>query len=216
MFAPWSRWVRLLVVLLLAGAGIVGVPAIREGILRAAGWALVVDERVVPTDIVVVTTDSDGAGVLEAADLVHSGIAPRVAVFADPPDAVDQEFRRRGVPYEDRAAVSTRQLTALGVTAIEQIPRAVTGTEDEGRVLPDWCEQRQFRSIIVVSMADHSRRLRRVLHRAMRDHPTNVIIRVARYSEFNPDHWWETRGGIRTAIVELQKLLFDVIRHPFS
>jgi hypothetical protein len=214
--APWSRWVRLFGVAVLAGAVIIAVPAVREGILRAAGWALVVDEPLEPSDIVVVTADSDGAGVLEAAALVHSGIAPRVAVFADPPDAVDQEFLRRGVPYEDRAAVSTRQLTALGVTAIEQIPRAVAGTKDEGRVLPDWCDQHQFRSIIVVSLADHSRRLLRVLHRAMRGRPTRVMIRVARYSDFDPDHWWATHGGIRTEIGELQKLLLDVVRHPFS
>jgi len=201
---------------LLAGAVIVGVPAIRGPILRAAGWALVFDEPVEPADIVVVTIDADGAGVLEAADLVHSGIARRVAVFSDPPDAVDQEFIRRGIPYEDAAARSTRQLESLGITAIEQIPRAVAGTEDEGQVLPDWCDQRQFRSIVVVSTPDHSRRLHRVLHRAMRGHQTRVMIRITRRSAFDPDRWWETRGGIRTEIIELEKLLFDVVRHPIS
>jgi len=216
MMAQPPRWARILVVVLLAGAVIVGVPAIRGPILRAAGWALVFDEPVEPADIVVVTIDADGAGVLEAADLVHSGIARRVAVFSDPPDAVDQEFIRRGIPYEDAAARSTRQLESLGITAIEQIPRAVAGTEDEGQVLPDWCDQRQFRSIVVVSTPDHSRRLHRVLHRAMRGHQTRVMIRITRRSAFDPDRWWETRGGIRTEIIELEKLLFDVVRHPIS
>ena len=216
MMAQPPRWARILVVVLLAGAVIVGVPAIRGPILRAAGWALVFVEPVEPADIVVVTIDADGAGVLEAADLVHSGIARRVAVFSDPPDAVDQEFIRRGIPYEDAAARSTRQLESLGITAIEQIPRAVAGTEDEGQVLPDWCDQRQFRSIVVVSTPDHSRRLHRVLHRAMRGHQTRVMIRITRRSAFDPDRWWETRGGIRTEIIELEKLLFDVVRHPIS
>jgi hypothetical protein len=56
---------------------------------------LIVDEPFEPADIVIVTVDADGAGVLEAADLVHIGIAFRVAVFADPPDAVYRELLRR-------------------------------------------------------------------------------------------------------------------------
>ena len=216
MSVRWPRGVRLAVVLLLAAAVAVGAPAIREPVLRAAGRALVFDEPVEPADLVVVPVDAGGAGVLEAADLVRSGIAGRVAVFADPPDAVDREFSRRGVRYEDRAAWSVRHLQLLGVTAIEPTPRPVAGTEDVGAVLPDWCAQRQFRSIVVVSTPDHSRRLHRVLQRAMRDSPTRVRIRVTRHSGFDPDRWWETRGGTRTAVIELQKLLFDLIRHPLS
>jgi hypothetical protein len=32
----------------------------------------------------------------------------------------------------------------------------------------------------------------------------------------DPDRWWETRRGVRTEIVELQKLLLDVVLHPMS
>src|SRR5438034_384150 len=70
--------------------------------------------------------------------------------------------------------------------------------------------------IVVVTSADHSRRLRRVLRRATNGQPTRVMIRSARRSEFNPDRWWENRTSIRTGIVELQKLLLDVVRHPIS
>ena len=216
MNAQWPRWAWILAVVSLASAVIVSVPAIRVPTLRAAGWALVVNESVEPADIVVVAVNADGAGALEAADLVHMGIAPRAAVFADPPDSVDQEFIRRGIPYEDSAARTTRQLESLGVKAIEQIPRTFSGTEAEGEVLPDWCHQRQFRAVVVVSTPDHSRRLYRVLHRAMKGHQTKVIVRVTRHSAFDPDRWWETRGGTRTAIIELQKLLLDVLLHPIS
>lgn len=216
MIAQWPRWARILAVTVLAGAIVVGIPAIRAPILRAAGWALVVDDAVEPADVIVVAADADGAGVLEAADLVHSGIATRVAVFADPPDSVDREFIRRGVAYEDAAARSARQLRSLGVTAIEQIPRAVAGTEAESRALRAWCDQHQVRSVVVVSTADHSRRLRRVLRRSMKGHETRVTVRPARHSAFDPDRWWETRDGIRTQIIELEKLLLDVMRHPIS
>jgi hypothetical protein len=173
-----------------------------------------VNEPIELADIIVVAAEADSAGVLEAADLVHSGVAARVAVFADPPDAIDREFIRRGIAYEDRAARSERQLKSLGVMSIEQIPRVVAGTEAEGQVLPAWCDKNKFHSIIVVSTPDHSRRLHRVLRRSMQGHQTRVMVRPTRYSGFDPDQWWATREGIRTAIIELQKLLLDVIRHP--
>ena len=213
MSAPRPRWIALAVAL----AGALAVAFVfREAALRALGRALVVDELDGPADIIVVSTEADGAGVLEAADLVHSGIATRVAVFADPPDAVDREFVRRGVPYEDSAATSMRQLRSLGVRAVEEIPRAVAGSEAEAELLPGWCAQNHFRAVVVVSTTDHSRRLSRMLRRAMKGRETAIVIRPTRYSGFKPDRWWKTRDGIRTEITELEKLLFDVVAHPFS
>jgi hypothetical protein len=102
--AGWatSGWVPILVVATLVAATIVAVPCVRRPVLRAAGWALVVNERITPADIIVISLDAGGAGALEAADLVQSGIAPRVAVFSGPPSLEDHEFIRRGVPYENK------------------------------------------------------------------------------------------------------------------
>jgi len=199
-----------------AATAIIAFPSVREIILRAAGWALVVDEPIAPADIIVVALDAGGAGALEAADLVQSGIATRVAVFTDPPSGEDHEFIRRGLPYEDASARQIRQLRWLGVTEVVQIPRTDAGTGGEGQVLPPWCDQHQFGSIVFVAARDHSRRLRRVLNRVMKGHPTRVTVQPARYSSFDPDRWWETRDGVRTGIVELQKLVLDVVLHPMS
>jgi hypothetical protein len=174
-----------------------------------------VNEPVASADIIVLTLDSGGAGALEAADLVQSGVSKRVAVFMDPPSGEDHEFIRRGLPYEDASATQIRQLRSLGVTDVVQISR-VDGTEGEGRVLPTWCDEHQLRSIVFVATKDHSRRSRRVLDRVMKGHPTRVTVQPARYSSFDPDRWWETRGGVRTEIFELQKLLLDVVLHPMS
>src|SRR5215510_7738069 len=135
------RWASILVVVVtLAAAAIVAVPSIRESVLRAAGWALVVNEPIAPADVIVVSLASGGAGALEAADLVESGIATRVAVFTDPPSGEDHEFIRRGLPYEDASARQVRQLTLLGVMDVMQIPLTEAGTEGEGQVFPAWCE----------------------------------------------------------------------------
>jgi len=213
MIFRWPRWASpILAVLALAAFAIIAIRSIREPVLRAAGWALVVNEPVASADIIVLSLDSDGAGALEAADLVQSGISKRVAVFMDPPSGGDFEFIRRGLPYEDAAARQIRQLRSLGVTDVVQISR-IDGAE--GEVLPPWCDEHQFRSLMFVATKDHSRRWRRVLDRIMEGHPTRVTVQPTRYSSFDPDRWWKTRGGVRTEIVELQKLFLDVVLHPF-
>jgi len=207
---------RRLLIVALVTAIVVSIAA-RESLLRAAGRVLVIDEPIEPADVIVIAIAADGAGVLEAADLFHAGLASRVAVFADPPNAVDQEFLRRGLPYDDEAARSTTSLHALGVANVGTIPLGVVGgTEAEGRVLPAWCDAQQLAAIVVVTTTDHSRRLSRVLRRAMKGHTTKVTVRAARHSPFNPDRWWDDRDAVRIQIVELEKLVLDVIRHPLS
>jgi hypothetical protein len=202
--------------LALAAFAIVAIRSLWEPVLRAAGRALVVNsEPVGPADVVVLTIDSNGAGALEAADLVQRGLSKRVAVFEDPPSREGSEFVRRGLLYEDKGVRQIRQLRTLGVTDVVQISQ-VNGTGDEGHALPLWADEQHLRSIVVVAAKDHSRRMQRVLERAMRGHPTHVTVQAARYSSFDPDRWWETRDGTRTAIIELQKLLLDIVLHPMS
>ena len=110
----------------------------------------------------------------------------------------------------------TSLLVSLGVASVERLPTAAAGTEAEGSMLALWCDEHLVRSAVVVSTPDHARRLRRVLRRAFNGHQARVSVRSARYAAFAPDDWWETRDGIRTEIVELEKLLLDVARHPFS
>ena len=220
MSSRQPRWVPILALVALVAATIVAVTSVRESLLRAAGWALVINEPIAPADIIVLSVDSGGAGALEAADLVQSGIATRVAVFSDPPTGEDHEFIRRGLFYEDAAARQICQLGWLGVTDVVQIPRTEAeteaGTEGEGQLLPPWCDQHQFRSVVLVTTRDHSRRFRRVLNRVMKGHPTRVTVQPARYSSFEPDRWWKTRGGVRIEISELQKLVLDAVLHPLS
>lgn len=201
--------------MVLAAAALILRP-IRDELLREAGRALVAADAPVHADEIVIAVDADGAGVLEAADLAHAHLSQRVAVFADPPDATDREFLHRGLPYHDAAALETRQLRLLGVSDVEVIPRPVEGTHDEGGALLRWCAERGYRTILFVSTADHSRRTRRVLHRELSGSSVVVHVVYSKYSRFDPDAWWHAREGVRVEIVEGEKLLLDLLRHPFS
>jgi hypothetical protein len=190
------------------------VPASRHALLRGAGWMLVAEDPPVAADIIVVSTDSLGAGLLEAGRLYASGFATRVALFEHQPGPVQAELVRRGLPHLDLQAWSIDLLHALGVTQISVIP-PVVGTNDEGVVLRKWCKANAIHSVLFVSVADHSRRSRRVLNRALRQDGITVTVRWARLSQFDPDTWWHTRNGQRVEIVESQKLFADILRHPF-
>ena len=192
------------------------IPASRMQILAMAGQILVVQQSAAKADVIAVALDADGAGALEAADLVHRGVCPQVAVFEDPPSKVDLEFLRRGLPYEDRAADTTRQLHALKVQNVTEIPRNASGSEEEGDILPSWSEQHGYRTVILVTSSDHSRRLNRILRRSSRGYQIRVFIQPSPYSEFDPHSWWKSREGVRTEIVEFQKLALDLVRHPLS
>jgi uncharacterized SAM-binding protein YcdF (DUF218 family) len=191
-----------------------GVPASRHSLLRSVGWALVAQDAPAKADVIVIAVDAKGAGILEAAGLLRAGFAPRIAIFDPPITQVQREFARRGVEYVEPGISSIQLLRALGIGDIAVIP-AADGTVEEGRVLQQWCAANSVHSMLFVSVADHSRRTRRVLDRALGRHGVSVRVRYSRYSEFDPDSWWLTRGGQRIQAVESEKLLLDLLSHPF-
>lgn len=212
-----TQWGPIIVLaILLVGAGTMLVPTIRRSILRGAGHALVATDPLEPADLIVVMFDTEGGGALEAADLVRSGIGSRVAVFADPPDPiVDREFLRRGVPYEDMAARETRQLQAIGIDNVDKIPKPASDAKD-GPILASWCDQHHFHSVIIITNLTESRLVRRIFHRSLKSHHVRVLVRSAPYGDFDPDRWWRSHSGIRSAIGALENLVIDIVQHPLS
>ena len=66
MIFRWPRLVLILMALASAAFAIIAIRPFREPVLRAAGWALVVNEPVASADIIVLSLDSGSAGALEA------------------------------------------------------------------------------------------------------------------------------------------------------
>jgi microcompartment protein CcmK/EutM len=210
-----QRVLIVLLVIILASVTALVVPAVRAPVLQGLGGLLVAPEPALGrADVIVVAVDAGGAGVLEAADLVAAGVSQRVAAFAPPTSPVDLELLRRGAPVEDLESRYALQLRALGVGETMTLPR-VSGSEEQALVLPDWCERHGIRSIVLVTSWHHSRRLGRLLERSLKDQPIVATVRISRYTEAGADRWWETRQGARIGIIELQKLLWDFVRHPW-
>jgi hypothetical protein len=210
-----GRWLAgvaaALVVLLTIGF------AARAPLLRSVGRLLVADDPPGRADVIVVAVDAGEAGALEAADLVAAGVSSRVAVFATPDDRADAEFVRRGLTPSNDGAYAVRRLELLGVASAELIPIRVEGSTEQPPALDRWCAERgPFASALVVTNRDHSRRVRRVMRRGAVTHCGRVSVRGSRYSDFDPQDWWQERSKTRTFFEETAKLLVDVAMHPFS
>jgi hypothetical protein len=195
-------------------AGGILVLTVRTSILRALGSSLVVDERLAYAEVVLVPAWTDEAGLLEAADLVHRRLAPGVALIIGRPGPASAELMKRGITSSGESW-RARLVRDLGVAKVEEITVPEDGTDAEGPVMAAWLSQHGFRKAIVVSTADHSRRLRRILDRSSKHQALELIVHVARFSTFHPDRWWQTRTGWRIALVEFEKLALDVVLHPF-
>ena len=204
---------RLLLALLIA---FVVVFSFRTSIGRAMGRALIAEDPLETADVIVVPEWTLSAGALEAADLVHRGIAPSVLVLVKPEEPSTRELVRRGILSAHQSMWLVGLLGQLGVQTVDQIEGSDGGTRAEASALAAWCLQRRVGTIIVITTLDHSRRVSRVLRRSMRGGDTKVIVRSTRYARFDPERWWETRDSVRTEIVELQKLLVDFVSHPLS
>jgi hypothetical protein len=188
---------------------------LRVPLLRASGGALVAQDQLASADLVIVPEWSGNPGALEAVDLVRSGNARGVAVLLAPSGRADYELDRRGINAAEFHDWLKGVISALGVP-VQNIPSPASGTEAEAVLLLTWCTRNGIRSIIVVTSTDHSRRVRRVLRRTLAAGGIRIVVRAARYSEFDPDAWWKSRDGVRTEIVELEKLALDIVRHPFN
>ena len=210
---------RFALVLFVAALGIVLVtPALRVRILTDMGRYLIHNDPLATADAIVIAVDGSGPEVLEAADLVREGQAGKVWVLAGPPDLLGQEFARHGLPDSDKATVAVQTLHALGVKDAQMATPRVDGSNSETAMLPRWCVSHQYGKVIFIVVADHSYRVRRMLDRALVDSGIDADIRihVSRYAPFKADGWWSGRGGVRTLIVEYQKLMLDLLSHPLS
>jgi hypothetical protein len=203
---------RVLLALAASGLLIALVPSIRTPILQATGGLLIVNDPVEPVDVAVMTEASE-AGELELSDLFHDRVTPRVMILTAAPTTADLDLVRRGVRVED---VRVTRLLKLGIPpdAIMTVEAGEGGTTEGTEALAAWVADHPSRVLVVVSPT-HTRRYRRALRRMW---PANVPpprVRYPRAATFRAEDWWESRRTLRDGVFELQKLAWDVLRHPW-
>jgi DUF218 domain len=160
----------------------------RHPLLRLAGGFWIVDDGPAYSDAIVILGDDNYGGdrAERAAELFKAGWAPRVVASG--------RFLR---PYASIAELEEHDLKDDGVPqdAIIRFEHRANNTKEEAADLRQLIQQRGWKRILLVTSSYHTRRSRYICARTF---PAGTVLRVvpARDSEYDPDHWWETRRGL--------------------
>lgn len=167
---------------------------VRRPLLRAAGDFWVVDEPLQNADAIILLSDDNYTAdrASRAAELYRSGSAPRIV-------ASGRVLR----PYAGIAELMQRDLTERGVPAgaVVRFPHTAENTREEARALKQLVAEGGWRRVLVVTSNYHTRRSRYIFRRVF---PAGVEMRVAaaRDSAYDPNHWWESRRGLKLFLHE--------------
>ena len=177
--------------------------------------ALIVEDALVPADAIILTVDAIPNAGVDALRLLQAGIASHVAVFGETLDPADDQKREGGWIPDRGIEQRLRELAEIGLTDVTVIHPFVSGTREEAKALAVWCRSHNIHRVIVFTVPDHSRRVRRVLRRVLRDQ-TEIRVRPAHGSAAHPIFGDGAHLDLPTIIRELAKLGVDVVMHPLG
>lgn len=172
-----------------------------------ADW-LVINERPVQSDVIVVPSGQVHARIPKAAELIHQGYAQ--ALFVTAGGDLDQTFLLMGMRVTDRDVL-------VRLIARERIPPEmvtmgphVPSTFADAVVFRDYARAHHTQSAILVTSHLHARRARWTYRRVLAGLPVRLITVDAPQSDFPVDHWWRNEDGLLNVINEYLKIGFYV------
>lgn len=208
------RTLKLALLLLLAAAGLLCVPAVRESVLPpVAGW-LDLDQSPECTPWVLILPGDETRRSLTAAGLVRIGLAQDVLIPENPESADVKD----GITLPT-AQISRRILRHAGIAddQILLLRSQSRTTFDDARALADFLRDREPR-VTVVTSAFHTRRASFVFRKVFGTDANRIRVVSAPNPGFDNSNWWHRREGLRLILTEYLKLAYYFVRytHPIT
>lgn len=177
-----NRWLvalSLLLVLLVAGLWI---------FLHLGTW-LVFQDPLAPADVIVVLSGHMPYRALEAARLYEQKAAPQVWVTH--PVGPGEQLAGMNIPFVGEDFYSQRVLMARNVPAlsIRILPGPSANTAAEIEEVARLAREAGMRTVVIVTSAPHTRRVRAIWKRLVGDSP-QLIVRHPVDDSFNAARWW--------------------------
>ncbi|HYK40301.1 MAG TPA: YdcF family protein [Candidatus Eremiobacteraceae bacterium] len=177
-------------VLLLAGLYLV-----RHPLLRYTGESLIVEDPLQKADaIIVLSMDNFYADrATRCAEIYRQGFAPlvvasgeRLRPFAGVAELMEHDLLERGIPKDK----------------IVRFAHDSENTREEAEALAKFASEKKWKSVIVVTSNYRTRRARYIFARIF---PGNISVNIAaaRDGDFDPEHWYEKRKGIKLFVREV-------------
>ena len=186
-------WLRILLALaLLALASPLWLPAI--------GLALVVADPLAHADALVPL--AGGANrVKYAAELFQAGYADWLVAS----DVAPSRGPDGGLLSRENA--TTAIISGVPATALRATERQVFSTYTEAEAIRELAHRAGWRSLIIVTSPQHTRRAQAIFRTVFADDPIVIIVRPVVGYSYRPTAWWEDKDERWQTLLEYVKLL---------
>jgi uncharacterized SAM-binding protein YcdF (DUF218 family) len=157
-------------------------------VLHAGTW-LVVQDPLAPAQVIVVLSGRMPERAIEAARLYEQNAAPEV--WVSQPVSPTSELAEMHIPFVGEDFYNRRVLMALSVPAdvIRVFPQPIVNTEQEIEEIGRLTRGTEIRTVIIVTSAPHTRRVRAIWNHLIGDSP-RLIVRHPVDDPFDAGHWW--------------------------
>ena len=177
-----NRWIAGLSILFVLAIAVFWI------FLRLGTW-LVVQDPLAPAEVIVVLSGHMPYRAMEAARLYGKKAAPQVWVTQ--PVSPAEQLAKMRIPFVGEDFYSQRVLMALNVPAlaIRILPDPAANTAQEIEEIGRMAREANIRTVVIVTSAPHTRRVRAIWKRLVGDSP-RLIVRHPIDDSFNAQRWW--------------------------
>ncbi len=176
------------------------------GLFIAAGKFLVYTDPLEHVDVIAVLSGNDESRVREAAELYHQGIAYNIIL-----SRTNQTFGEYELPYTMLQKEMLKELDIPGSAVyIAEITAKNTGQEASG--IKKRMYDLGYSSVMVVTDAWHTRRVKMIFSDSFRNTGFKVLIHPVPESGYNKYLWWLTTDGWSKTISEYIRIFGYIIK----
>jgi uncharacterized SAM-binding protein YcdF (DUF218 family) len=177
----------------------------RVPLLTDLAEAWVVNDPVTKADAIVILGGGLENRPFAAAKLFHDGVAPQV-LYMDVRLSPAEEL---GVSLPEKEQ-TRRILSSNGVpeTAMTAIGSGVGSTYDESRAVRAWVEKTGAKSIVIPTDPFHTRRVRWIFARELRDTKTQIHVVAIKPLRYGIEDWWKHEEGLIAFQNEVIKYIY--------
>ncbi|MDZ4800748.1 MAG: YdcF family protein [Bryobacteraceae bacterium] len=151
--------------------------------------------------ILVLAGDQKGERVMKACELATAGLAPRVLV-SGPTDIYGRNEANLAVEFAVKHGCPQSLLEPVAIQAFS--------TEEEASEFERELRARNITRLLIVTSNYHTARAGRIFRRRL-GNAVEVRMFAAPDRLFDPDRWWQSREGQKTAFYEWSKTVSMVV-----
>jgi uncharacterized SAM-binding protein YcdF (DUF218 family) len=170
--------------------GVLGILFLLSFIFRGAGNFLVIDEKPIKSDVIIVLSGGRIDRLEKGVELYKKGFAPYLMISNGNEESLFKAAMNMGVP--SRSII------------LENHARSTT---DNALFTIKLMEKHNLNSAIVVSSDYHMRRVKTNYHKANKGVGFNFIYCSSQNASFNPAYWWKGKGNLFNTLSEYMKIL---------